>query len=823
MKTNSKIIAASLSLMTSLSAVAGMGGVNVQSNLGEPFSGSIVVTGNEAKSALQGSVSVSGGLQGTVVPQGNGNAVIRLRSSAAVNEPVLNFVVKTGNQARQYTAMINPAHYRPAATVTSMARAAITAEVAAPNTVAKPAAAKANNQPAAEAAPVEKVSSRAVSPRYHRVRRTESAASIAARYRPHNMSVQRAMLALVVANPRAFHKGNPYAMYRNVTLYIPTTAQWYAYAERGQRIQAASAMSLSRGAANKVVAPTVTETPASNESMATEVSKPVEAAAKPEPKSTPAPTPAVMPEEKAPVQPASTSVAVEASTPTSVPVVEAVAETKVVASETVQAASESAVVASAVVASEVMASEPSSAPAPVVETPPAPAATEQVAAEQPVETEDETDWMSLGLMGGAAVLGLGGVGYLLSRRKKSTEEAEDEEEFVVDEPVVSTASAAAQRVWSDTNSNQSTFNDTNEDLFVDNAVKPSADSFNLNDFEPDVQVPEPQADEWLVTENAATDSFVEPEKEAVSELEEFDVFEPSFASSATKEESSDDMDWLAAQFSSETEEVKVEPESDNSFAELDLSDFNSVVEAVEPAPAFEETMSFDTAEPVAAVDDALNFDVSSTTDSAELFDLDTNAESVNTEDLDFNVPDIDTSVLSVPEVAEDALSFDLPATDTVAEEFSLDTPAAEDANLIFTDVSEAVMPSELAVSEQPAPVADFDLDDSGLDFLDDSVEEATLSVVEDVQPVAIAPVVEAAAADELLAWDKVESPEQQDVGFVSEAVGMAAPLEAKLELAKMYLEIDDAVAARETLRELIEESHGDLQAQAKSLLEELGG
>ena len=818
MKTNSKIIAASLSLMTSLSAVAGMGGVDVQSNLGEPFSGSIVVTGNEAKSALQGSVSVSGGLQGTVVPQGNGNAVIRLRSSAAVNEPVLNFVVKTGNQARQYTAMINPAHYRPAATVANTARAATTAKMAAPNTEAKPAATEANNHPAAQAAPVEKVSSRAVSPRYHRVRRTESTASIAARYRPHNMSVQRAMLALVVANPRAFHKGNPYAMYRNVTLYIPTTAQWYAYAERGQRIQAASAMSLSRGAANKVGAPTVTETPASNESMATEVSKPVEAAAKPEPKSTPAPTPAVVPEEKAPVQPASTSVAVEASTPTSVPVVEAVAETKVVASETVQAASESAVVAS-----EVMASEPSSASAPVAETPPAPAATEQVAAEQPVETEDETDWMSLGLMGGAAVLGLGGIGYLLNRRKKSAEEAEDEEEFVVDEPVVSTASAAAQRVWSDTNSNQSTFNDTNKDLFVDNAAKPATDSFNLNDFEPDVQVPEPQADEWLVAENAATDSFVEPEKESVSELEEFDVSEPSFASSAAKEESSDDMDWLAAQFSSETEEVKVEPESDNSFAELDLSDFNSVVEAVEPAPAFEETMSFDTAEPVAAVDDALNFDVSSTTDSAELFDLDTNAESVNTEDLDFNVPDIDASVLSVPEVAEDALSFDLPATDTVAEEFSLDTPADEDTNLIFTDVSEAVTPSELAVSEQPAPVADFDLDDSGLDFLDDSVEEATLSVVEDVQPVATAPVVEAAAADELLAWDEVESPEQQDVGFVSEAVGMAAPLEAKLELAKMYLEIDDAVAARETLRELIEESHGDLQAQAKSLLEELGG
>ncbi|MFC2507036.1 MAG: FimV/HubP family polar landmark protein, partial [Kingella sp. (in: b-proteobacteria)] len=59
--------------------------------------------------------------------------------------------------------------------------------------------------------------------------------------------------------------------------------------------------------------------------------------------------------------------------------------------------------------------------------------------------------------------------------------------------------------------------------------------------------------------------------------------------------------------------------------------------------------------------------------------------------------------------------------------------------------------------------------------------------------------------------------------IVSESVGMTAPLEAKLELAKMYLEIDDAVAARETLRELISESTGSVQAQAKELLEELGG
>ena len=116
MKNKSKIISASLSLMTSMSAVAGLGGLNVQSNLGEPFSASIVVTGNEAKAVLQsGSVNVMGGnIHGTVVPQGNGNAVIRLRSNSVVNDPIVNFVVSAGNQTRQYTAMVNPAHYRPA-------------------------------------------------------------------------------------------------------------------------------------------------------------------------------------------------------------------------------------------------------------------------------------------------------------------------------------------------------------------------------------------------------------------------------------------------------------------------------------------------------------------------------------------------------------------------------------------------------------------------------------------------------------------------------------------------------------------------------------
>ena len=52
---------------------------------------------------------------------------------------------------------------------------------------------------------------------------------------------------------------------------------------------------------------------------------------------------------------------------------------------------------------------------------------------------------------------------------------------------------------------------------------------------------------------------------------------------------------------------------------------------------------------------------------------------------------------------------------------------------------------------------------------------------------------------------------------------MAVPLQAKLELAKMYLEMDDAITARQTLRELVEEANGAILTEAQNLLYQLGG
>ena len=58
--------------------------------------------------------------------------------------------------------------------------------------------------------------------------------------------------------------------------------------------------------------------------------------------------------------------------------------------------------------------------------------------------------------------------------------------------------------------------------------------------------------------------------------------------------------------------------------------------------------------------------------------------------------------------------------------------------------------------------------------------------------------------------------------ITSESVGSDAPLEAKYDLAKMYLEIDDRDAAAETVKELLEEAEGDILKRAQALAQELG-
>ena len=815
MKNKSKIISASLSLMTSMSAVAGLGGLNVQSNLGEPFSASIVVTGNEAKAVLQsGSVNVTGGnIHGTVVPQGNGNAVIRLRSNSVVNDPIVNFVVSAGNQTRQYTAMVNPAHYRPADAVQRTRRA--------PATRLKPIAQK----PAATAVdmtdtieadaphnPTSTMQKTSPRPRYYRVQHGESVSSIAARYRPRGMSVQRAIRALIAANPRAFHHGR---MYRNVTLYIPSAAQWHAYANTSsERRRATHRLAAQHPSApventtaqveNNQPAPTVETPPAPPPANTV----PVEAQAKPVSNATEQQAaPVTQTPEPAPVEP---SVPVKPETPVVAP-----------ASE-VQAASNAP--GEMVAASDFAAASETSAPAvEEVSPPPAPPAVE-TPPPAPVE-EEGMDLMQMGLIGGAAALALGGAAYALSRRRKPNESGRDESEDEFEESEEEFEGSAPQEMWVNEE-----FTLPEDDTYEDSSTKSASvhsqitnDEFSLDTFEPEIDVTKPNAvadDEWLVdsqeaqTSSTAHDDFFDESLFAADTIapiapvvdEEVHVAEPAPVAPATvEEESSDDLDWLSEQFGgNETvEEAPVEEASvveETSFDDFD-TDIKPAAEVAESADTFdldtpaEEDFAADFADNVietpAAVEEPLDFSV-----------LDQTEESFSTD---------------LPEVAhDDALEFDLPSGDASLD-VGVDHSATQFADLGeshadntvdlamdmgFDDLDIAEAPAAPEVpAATPATEADFFTDDLTIDTP------------------AVEPAKDVSALDSV----DVETPAVQDAGFVSEAVGMMAPLEAKLELAKMYLEIDDAVAARETLRELVEESTGDLQQQAQQLLSELGG
>ncbi len=812
MKNKSKIISASLSLMTSMSAVAGLGGLNVQSNLGEPFSASIVVTGNEAKAVLQsGSVNVMGGnIHGTVVPQGNGNAVIRLRSNSVVNDPIVNFVVSAGNQTRQYTAMVNPAHYRPADAVQRTRRA--------PATRLKPIAQK----PAATAVdtvdtieadaphnPTSTMQKTSPRPRYYRVQHGESVSSIAARYRPRGMSVQRAIRALIAANPRAFHHGR---MYRNVTLYIPSAAQWHAYANTSsERRRAAHRLVAQRPSApventtaqveNNQPAPTVETPPAPPPANTV----PVETQAKPVNNATEQQAaPVTQTPESAPVEP---SAPVKQEAPVMTP-----------ASE-VQAASN--VPGEMVAASDFAAASETSAPAvEEVAPPPAPPAVE-TPPPAPVQ-EEGMDLMQMGLIGGAAALALGGAAYALSRRRKPNESGRGESEDEFEESEGEFEGSAPQEMWVNEE-----FTLPEDDTYEDSSTKSASvhsqttnDEFSLDTFEPEIDVTKPNAmadDEWLLdsqetqTSSAAHDDFFDESLFAADTTapsapiveEEVHVAEPApVVSAAVEEESSDDLDWLSEQFGgNETvEEAPVEEASvveETSFDDFDTDIKPAAAEVAESADTFdldtpaEEDFTADFADNVietpAAVEEPLDFSV-----------LDQKEESFSTD---------------LPEVAhEDALEFDLPSGDASLD-VGVDHSATQFADLgeSHADTADLAMDmgfDDLDIAEAPAVPAATPATEA--DFFADDLT---------INTPAVEPVKDVSALDSV----DVETPAVQDAGFVSEAVGMTAPLEAKLELAKMYLEIDDAVAARETLRELVEESTGDLQQQAQQLLSELGG
>ena len=229
--------------MTSLSASAGLGGLNVQSHLGEPFTGSITVTGEEAQALLNGGkATISNGNLRAAVRKSGDKAVVTIRSSKAIKDPVLVFQVGVGAQSREYTAIIDPAGYDSKDVASVRTRPATESQSSEPTRNAQQPATKNNkaagNQAAqarkdvqrkAEKKPVQTASAKndtaARSGRQHLVRTGETLIAIASSIRPQGMTLDQTIQALVNANPDVFIDNNANRMLAGKVLNIPNRSE----------------------------------------------------------------------------------------------------------------------------------------------------------------------------------------------------------------------------------------------------------------------------------------------------------------------------------------------------------------------------------------------------------------------------------------------------------------------------------------------------------------------------------------------------------------------------------------------------------------------
>ncbi|ASK27595.1 FimV/HubP family polar landmark protein [Neisseria chenwenguii] len=764
-----KLIAASIALTASFGATAGLGGLNVRSNLGEPFSGSITVTGDEARALLNGGkASVSGnGLYTSVRKSGN-NAIVNIRSSRPIQDPVLIFQVGVGSQSREYTAIIDPADYngKSDGSTRRATRVENTADnntdTAAPDT----RSARTENARKAENRQQQKPRQpgRIVYGQRHLVQEGETLIGIATKIRPQGMTVVQTIHALVNANPKVFVNNNADFMLAGKVLNIPTGNELKRLAGRPSSM--------------RIPAETMAQaqTPSAGASA-------TQAQAVAQPKAEP----------QAPVQ---TQTGPTASTGNTASKTQPAAQTQA-ASAPAQTAAASAPAAAA---SEAPASMPSETA--VTASPAASSAASVPAAEQ----SESGMWRWL-LIGGGALIGLFVLSKILGNRKKDEPEAfaaEPKSATLVDEDEdeINVMPAEHESAFS----GNSAFTDSKPTsaaaigaatMAVATAAAAVAAKTAQTKKEDDSLTVEDDFNDDIFFNNIRTEPTGKQDDIRV-DLNTLDTTQGDILSSAvTHDEETEkrrNLDWDTV----ESTESVYEPEPENQYARFDAVStpvqtastlFDEKAEAAETAAMPSETQA-----PASVEDSSWNFRDDQAAEAA--------APAPADEPLEFT-PFADAGPAAV----------ETPAVDAEPEAVSIETFEAATPATAFAASDSLEAEIEKAETAFEAESEPFATQPSSTFALSDSDTF-------DGQPL------QTAQLDETIEWDDLDvgnadSSGSSDAGFISESVGMTAPLEAKYELAKMYVEIGDPQAARETLQELLEESEGDISAKAKSLLNEI--
>ncbi|ELL17411.1 lysM domain protein [Neisseria meningitidis 61103] len=805
-----KLIAASVAVAASFQAHAGLGGLNIQSNLDEPFSGSITVTGEEAKALLGGgSVTVSEkGLTAKVHKLGD-KAVIAVSSEQAVRDPVLVFRIGAGAQVREYTAILDPVGYSPK-TKSALSDGKTHRKTA-------PTAESQENQNAKALRKTDKKDSAnaAVKPAYngktHTVRKGETVKQIAAAIRPKHLTLEQVADALLKANPNVSAHGRLRA---GSVLHIPNLNRIKAEQPKPQT------------AKPKAETASMPSEPSKQATVEKPVEKPEAKVAAPEAK---AEKPAVRPE---PVPAANTA-----------------------ASET---AAESAPQEAAASAIDTPTDETGNAVSEPVE---------QVSAEEETESGLFGGSYTLLLAGGGAAL----IALLLllrlaqSKRARRTEESVPEEEPDLDDAADDGIEITFAEVETPATPEPAPKNDVNDTLALDGESEEELSAKQTFDVETDTpsnridldfdslaaaqngilsgaltqdEETQKRADaDWNAIES--TDSVYEPETFNPYNPVEIviDTPEPeSVAQTAENKPETVDTDFsdnLPSNNHIGTEETaSAKPASPSGLAGFlkasspetilektvaevqtpeELHDFLKVYETDAVAETAPETPDFN-----AAADD-----LSALLQPAEAPSVEENITETVAETPDFNATADDLSALLQPsevpaveenaaEIVADDLSALLQPAEAPAVEENVTKTVAEipDFNATADDLSALLQPSEVPAVEENAAEITLETPDSNTseadalpDFLKDGEEETV---------------------DWSIYLSEENIPNNADTSFPSESVGSDAPSEAKYDLAEMYLEIGDRDAAAETVQKLLEEAEGDVLKRAQALAQELG-
>ncbi|MBH2057398.1 FimV family protein [Neisseria meningitidis] len=815
-----KLIAASVAVAASFQAHAGLGGLNIQSNLDEPFSGSITVTGEEAKALLGGgSVTVSEkGLTAKVHKLGD-KAVIAVSSEQAVRDPVLVFRIGAGAQVREYTAILDPVGYSP------KTKSALSDGKTHRKTDKKDSA------------------NAAVKPAYngktHTVRKGETVKQIAAAIRPKHLTLEQVADALLKANPNVSAHGRLRA---GSVLHIPNLNRIKAEQPKPQT------------AKPKAETASMPSEPSKQATVEKPVEKPEAKVAAPEAK---AEKPAVRPEPVPAANTAASETAAESApqeaaasaidTPTdetgnavSEPVEQVSAEEETESglfdglfggSYTLLLAGGGAALIALLLLLRLAQSKRARR-------------TEESVPEEEPDLDDAADdgieitFAEVETPATPEPAPKNDVNDTLALDGESEEELSAKQTFDVETDTPSNridldfdSLAAAQNgilsgaLTQDEETQKRADADWNAIESTDSVYEP--ETFNpYNPVEIVIDTPEPES----VAQTA------ENKPETVDT--DFSDNLPSNNHIGTEETASAKPalpSGLAGFLKASSPETILEKTVAEVQTPEELHDFLKVYETDAVAETAPETPDFN-----AAADD-----LSALLQPAEALSVEENITETVAETPDFNATADDLSALlqpsEVPAVEENAaetvaddLSALLQPAEAPAVEENVTKTVAEipDFNATADDLSALLQPSEVpAVEENAAETVADDLSallqPAEAPAVEEKAAEITLETPDSNTSEADAlPDFLKDGEEETVDWSIYLSeeniPNNADTSFPSESVGSDAPSEAKYDLAEMYLEIGDRDAAAETVQKLLEEAEGDVLKRAQALAQELG-